>query len=717
MKSISTRLMLAFSLAILLICGGLGAVAYHYASQGIIAVIEEELSGRADDAAQLVAQQIQSSLQLMTVIADSNAVRSMDWEQQSPALCEQSRKLGYKYMGVADSTGHLRTQPAEELNIADREYFQKAMQGERFFTEPVASRIDQSLVCILAVPIYDYDRRVIGVLVAACDAAILSKITNNLHIGQSGYAYILNHRGDTIAHPEFKRVVEVQNHILAARRDEGFKELASLEQRMIQHQTGTGSYDFEQGRKIMGFAPVPGTDWSLAVTAVEDEVLAELNTMKKGIIGASLLAIILGLLLAYYLGRQFRLPLLRAASRCQEMAAGNFSTVDWEGYSQANDEIGALFQGFDKINQDVSKLIEELRNSKERFQYLAEHDVLTGLHNRYYVETQVRQLTREGIVPIGVIVCDLDGLKMVNDSFGQKTGDELLLAFAEILEKHRQSDQIAARSSGDEFVMLLPGLDVDETEELCRQIQQGIDEYNAAEPEVPLSVSMGTAVHTDNQRPISYTIIEAVQHMHHRKLFQHKSMRSTLVDVVMKTLEARDYFTEGHADRLQGLVSMMADDLGLRDHEKDVLRLLARFHDIGKVGIPDHILLKPGRLTEEEFEQMKKHSEIGYRIAQTSPDLAPIADWILMHHEWWDGSGYPLGIKGEEIPIECRILAIADAFDAMISDRPYRKALSFQEALEELRRGAGTQFDPYLVERFVFRVRHGDGPAVSLEIE
>ena len=306
---------------------------------------------------------------------------------------------------------------------------------------------------------------------------------------------------------------------------------------------------------------------------------------------------------------------------------------------------------------------------------------------------------------------------MVNDSFGQKTGDELLLAFAEILEKHRQSDQIAARSSGDEFVMLLPGLDVDETEELCRQIQQGIDEYNAAEPEVPLSVSMGTAVHTDNQRPISYTIIEAVQHMHHRKLFQHKSMRSTLVDVVMKTLEARDYFTEGHADRLQGLVSMMADDLGLRDHEKDVLRLLARFHDIGKVGIPDHILLKPGRLTEEEFEQMKKHSEIGYRIAQTSPDLAPIADWILMHHEWWDGSGYPLGIKGEEIPIECRILAIADAFDAMISDRPYRKALSFQEALEELRRGAGTQFDPYLVERFVFRVRHGDGPAVSLEIE
>ncbi|HHW61283.1 MAG TPA: diguanylate cyclase, partial [Syntrophomonadaceae bacterium] len=513
------------------------------------------------------------------------------------------------------------------------------------------------------------------------------------------------HQGDTIAHPEFKRVEEAQNHILEARTDEGFEELASLEQRMIQHIAGVGSYDFEQVRKIMGFAPVPRTDWSIAVTAVEDEVLAELNTMQRGIIGTSVLAILLGLLLAFYLGRQLRRPLLHAAWRCQEMAAGNFSTVDREGYSQSKDEIGTLFQGFDKINQDVSKLIEELRHSKQRFQHMAEHDALTGLHNRYYVETRVRKLDKEEIVPIGVIVCDLDGLKLVNDTFGEKNGDKLLLVFADILKKHKQPGWTIARSSGDEYLVLLPGLGINETEELCHQIKKSIEEYNHTEPEVPLSVSMGSAVRLDSQYKISDTIIEAVQHMHHRKLFQHKSMRSTLVDLVMKTLEARDYFTEGHTDRLQGLVRMMADDLDFRDHQIDTLCLLARFHDIGKVGIPDHILLKPGRLTKEEYQQMKKHSEIGYRIARTSPDLAPIADWILMHHEWWDGSGYPLGIKGEEIPIECRILAIADAFDAMVSDRPYRKALSFQEALEQLKNGAGTQFDPYLVEQFIFRIQ------------
>ena len=131
------------------------------------------------------------------------------------------------------------------------------------------------------------------------------------------------------------------------------------------------------------------------------------------------------------------------------------------------------------------------------------------------------------------------------------------------------------------------------------------------------------------------------------------------------------------------------------------LRLLAQFHDIGKVGIPDRILLKPGPLSPEEMVEMKRHSEIGHRIANSSPDLLPVADWVLKHQEWWNGAGYPLGLAGEKIPIECRILAIADAYDAMTSDRPYRKAMSHDAAVTELRRCAGTQFDPTLVELFI----------------
>lgn len=141
--------------------------------------------------------------------------------------------------------------------------------------------------------------------------------------------------------------------------------------------------------------------------------------------------------------------------------------------------------------------------------------------------------------------------------------------------------------------------------------------------------------------------------------------------------------------------------MNLSEERLNDLRLLSRFHDLGKVGIPDRTLFKPGRLTSEEFKEMKRHSEIGYRIALSTSDLAPIADYILKHHEWWDGSGYPLGLQGEDIPLECRILAIVDAYDSMTRDRPYRTAMSAQDAIAELQKYAEIQFDPELVERFV----------------
>lgn len=152
-------------------------------------------------------------------------------------------------------------------------------------------------------------------------------------------------------------------------------------------------------------------------------------------------------------------------------------------------------------------------------------------------------------------------------------------------------------------------------------------------------------------------------------------------------------------------MASLARSLELPEDRFNYLLLLAQFHDLRKVGIPDRILFKPGPLTEEEWREIQKHSEIGHRIAQSVPDLAPIADWILKHHERWDGHGYPLGLSGEDIPLECRILAIADAYDSMTSDRPYRKAMSREEAIGELKRCMGTQFDPQLTEKFSWIVQ------------
>jgi HD-GYP domain-containing protein (c-di-GMP phosphodiesterase class II) len=152
---------------------------------------------------------------------------------------------------------------------------------------------------------------------------------------------------------------------------------------------------------------------------------------------------------------------------------------------------------------------------------------------------------------------------------------------------------------------------------------------------------------------------------------------------------------------MKELIVSLANVAGLPKQRLADLRLFAQYHDLGKVGISDEILFKPCPLTTEEFTIMKQHSEIGYRIAQATPDLEPISEWILKHHERWDGTGYPLGIEGDEIPVECRILSIVDSYDAMTNDRPQRKAMSHEAAIAELRKCAGTQFDPRLVELFI----------------
>jgi HD-GYP domain-containing protein (c-di-GMP phosphodiesterase class II) len=179
------------------------------------------------------------------------------------------------------------------------------------------------------------------------------------------------------------------------------------------------------------------------------------------------------------------------------------------------------------------------------------------------------------------------------------------------------------------------------------------------------------------------------------------SVRSHAIKALIKTLEARDFVKEGHIERVSALLTKLSKNMVLSDNVAANLQLLARFHDLGKVGLADNILFKAGPLDEQEFKEMQRHCEIGYRIAQSLPELNTIAEKILKHHERWDGKGYPLGIKGEDIPLECRILAIVEAYEAMTSDRPYRKAMSHKEALKQLIINAYSQFDPQIVEKFI----------------
>jgi len=368
--------------------------------------------------------------------------------------------------------------------------------------------------------------------------------------------------------------------------------------------------------------------------------------------------------------------------------------------SAANEELEATLEELRATEDELRYQISQLREKERQIRHVSLHDSITGLHNRVYFEEEMRRMESGRHNPVGLIICDVDGLKLVNDTLGHNTGDTLLAAAARVIRDSFRGSDVVARVGGDEFAVVLPSSSLTVVEESCRRIEEAVTAYNTANPELPLSISVGFAVRNDSSRGMDDLFKEADNNMYRKKLHSSRSARSAIVQTLMKAIEARDYITEGHAERLQGLAAAMALVLGLPERNVNDLRLLAQFHDIGKVGIPDRILFKPDRLTPEEFEEMRRHSEIGHRIAQSAPDMVPIADWILMHHEWWNGKGYPLGLKGEDIPPECRILAIADAYDAMTSDRPYRKAMSHELAMAELRRCAGTQFDPSLIEKF-----------------
>jgi len=350
------------------------------------------------------------------------------------------------------------------------------------------------------------------------------------------------------------------------------------------------------------------------------------------------------------------------------------------------------------IGQDIT----ERKEAEEQMKYLSLHDPLTGLYNRAYFEQEMRRLDKgRRVVPAGVVMCDVDGLKLINDTLGHSAGDQLLKIAAGVLRNSFREEDTVARVGGDEFAVLLSDCNRAAVENACRRLREVIDGYNAANPVFPLSMSVGFAFRCNLTKSMDDLFKEADNDMYREKLYRRQSSRNAIVQALAKMLVARGFITEGHAERLQDLIESLAAAIGLPSPKISNLRLLAQFHDIGKVGIAERTLFKRDPLTPEEITEMQRHCEIGHRIAHSAPDLLPIADLILKHHEWWNGQGYPLGLKGEEIPLECRILAIADAYDAMTNVRPFRRAKTRRKAIAELRRCSGTQFDPLLVEKFI----------------
>lgn len=338
----------------------------------------------------------------------------------------------------------------------------------------------------------------------------------------------------------------------------------------------------------------------------------------------------------------------------------------------------------------------------DQIQHLSYHDQLTGLYNRRFYEEELRRLDTERNLPLTIIMGDINGLKLINDSFGHVMGDDLLKKAAQAIKAGCREDDIIARLGGDEFIVLLPKTDALMVEKIINRIKEAMETDKLGN--IDISISFGFDSKREKNEDINEVLKKAEGHMYQDKLFESPNMRNRTINAILDKLHEKNIVDRNHTERVSRLSESMGREIGLNEEKIGTLKKLGLLHDIGEIAIDKDILEKKGELTESEREEINRHPEIGYRILSTVKDMTEMAEYVLYHHEHWNGKGYPKGLKAEEIPIEARIIAIADAYEAMTSDRSYRGALPIKVVIDELEKNAGTQFDPELVFIFIERV-------------
>ncbi len=338
----------------------------------------------------------------------------------------------------------------------------------------------------------------------------------------------------------------------------------------------------------------------------------------------------------------------------------------------------------------------------KEIEYLSYHDQLTGLYNRSFYEEELIRLNEKFSKSLTLVMIDVNGLKLTNDAFGHKTGDILLQKVANILNKECREEDIVSRIGGDEFVILMPGIDAKGASKIINNIKLAIS--NEKFENIIISVSIGLAVKEDNMDDINEVFKKAEDDMYRHKLSESSSMRSNTINLIINSLYEKSNREMLHSKRVSELCEAIAVKMNFDYDDINHIRIAGLMHDIGKIGVDDNVLNKNGKLNSDEWYEIMRHSEIGYRILSSVNEFSEISEYVLEHHERWNGKGYPKGLKGADISIQARIIAVADSYDAMTSDRSYRKGLSEIEAVDEIRRCSGSQFDPHVVNVFLEEV-------------
>jgi diguanylate cyclase (GGDEF)-like protein/PAS domain S-box-containing protein len=388
------------------------------------------------------------------------------------------------------------------------------------------------------------------------------------------------------------------------------------------------------------------------------------------------------------------------------MYTGEKIVLEGVRFGKNNQPVDVLIKGIPILEGDqviggygIYTDISDRKKAEREIMFISYHDQLTGLYNRRFFEEELRRLDRSRNIPIALIMADVNGLKLTNDAFGHSVGDQLLERIAAIIIENCRKDEIIARLGGDEFVILLPHTELRTAEEIVHRIKVACE--NEVFNGIAFSLSFGCDTKTSLDEPIAELFKRVENHMYRNKLIESPSFRSRMFDTIIKTLHDQNDSERSHSQNVSMYCEQLGMALNLSQHELDDLKSAGWLHDIGKIAIPQNILNKEFPYSASDWVEMKKHPEIGYRILSALNEMSELATVVLAHHERYDGTGYPKGLIGEDIPLFSRIICIADAYDAMTHPRGYLPQLTKKQILEELRNNSGTQFDPELIRVFI----------------
>lgn len=341
----------------------------------------------------------------------------------------------------------------------------------------------------------------------------------------------------------------------------------------------------------------------------------------------------------------------------------------------------------------------ENENLDQKALYLKYHDSFTGLNNRLYLSEELPKLDIEENLPLTVVLCDVNKLKLVNDSLGCVVGDKLLKSFSSLFQLACQQGDLLARIENDEFACIFLNSDEEKAIQTIDRIKNQI--LNLPTNILNISVAFGHKTKTLPKEDINDIIKEAETVLSLEKSTEKHGLVKESIILILKTMFDKYRNEKEHSKRVSSICGQMGKHLNLSPSEIHKLKIAGAMHDIGKITIDEEVLYKKGKLTRREWIQVRNHAEAGYRILNSSDAFTKIADIVLQHHERWDGTGYPKGLKGEEILLSARVIAVVEAYDALTAFKTYRKQMTQDEAFSEILRCSGTQFDPEVVRVFI----------------